>query len=304
MDERGSRPVEGDVDMLFKAVQGGWYGWPDFAHGVPVNELSEEDEATSPQPLLLAQHPPLAAEASGFAFFDDHVSTDGFDFSSSDQFRFVGDAFVAETGSFPPVTGAATFFGYRVTRVDMETGKVTVFLANKSGLPAFVSGKPGINKPIDVKFDPDHPERMLVLDFGAFLPPPGTEQAPGGVFQPNSGVIWLVERGHGGGQGGDQAGGKSGGHDVRITRVDPNPSARAVRVSFSLAQGAPASVRIYDVSGRLVRTLVDRPVEAGNHDAVWDGRDDSGKAVGRGIYLARLATREENDQRKILIQAK
>jgi glucose/arabinose dehydrogenase len=293
MDERGSRPVEGDVDMMFKVVQGGWYGWPDFAHGIPVNEVDEENGDI---PLLLARHPQLSPEASGFAFFDDHVSTDGFDFSSSDQFRFVGDAFVAETGSIPPFTGAEGFFGYRVTRVDMETGKVTVFLANKSGVPAFVSGKPGINKPIDVKFDPDHPEQMFVLDFGAFLPPD--------TVQPNSGVVWLVVRGHD--LPGDQAGnnGKDHGPNARITRVDPNPSARAVRVSFSLSQGSPATVRIYDISGRLVRTLVDRQLEAGDHQAVWDGRDESGKAVGRGIYLARLAAREERDQRKILIQAK
>src|SRR4029453_2901133 len=104
----------------------------------------------------------------------------------------------------------------------------------------------------------------------------------------------------------DQAGnnGKDHGPNARITRVDPNPSARAVRVSFSLSQGSPATVRIYDISGRLVRTLVDRQLEAGDPQAVWDGRDESGKAVGRGIYLARLAAREERDQRKILIQAK
>lgn len=297
MDERGSRPVEGDVDVLYRAVEGGWYGWPDFGHGIPVTDLDEENEDI---PLLLAQHPQLAMEASGFAFFDDHVSTNGFDFSSSSQFRFVGDAFVAETGSFPPVSGAATFFGYRVTRVDMETGQVTVFLANKSGVPAFVSGEPGINKPIDVKFDPDHPDHMLVLDFGAFLPPPGTEQAPGGIVQPNSGVIWLVQRGHSN----ENGQGNGRGKNARITRVDPNPSERAVHVSFSLTQSAPATVRIYDVAGRLVRTLVDRQVEAGDHEAVWDGRDESGRAVARGLYVARLSARDERDQRKILIQAR
>jgi len=295
MDERGSRPVEGDVDALFRVRQGDWYGWPDFAHGVPVDQLTEGDESDEAPELILAEHPTLSSEAGAFALFGDHVSTDGFDFSTSDQFRFVGDAFVAETGSFPPITGAETFFGYRVTRVDMQTGQVSVFLANKSGIPAFVTGTPGINKPIDVKFDPNHPERMLVLDFGAFLPPPGTEQAPGGIVQPGTGTIWLVARRP---DLNAQTNGQ-GKKPVRITRVDATTGPRAARITYRLESAAPSSVRIYDVSGRLVRTLVDVPQGAGDHSVTWDGRDRAGRVVPRGIYVAVAAAGDSRDQRKL-----
>jgi flagellar hook assembly protein FlgD len=47
------------------------------------------------------------------------------------------------------------------------------------------------------------------------------------------------------------------------------------------------ALRLYDVSGRLVRTLVRGPMAAGVHRATWDGRDDGGRSVGSGVYFVR-----------------
>jgi len=47
-------------------------------------------------------------------------------------------------------------------------------------------------------------------------------------------------------------------------------------------------LRIYDVNGRLVRTLVDRDQPAGPHVAVWNGTDDAGRGVASGHYYARI----------------
>jgi flagellar hook assembly protein FlgD len=47
-------------------------------------------------------------------------------------------------------------------------------------------------------------------------------------------------------------------------------------------------VRIYDVSGRLIRQLVDGSKVAGPHTAVWDGTDDRGRGVSSGRYFARI----------------
>jgi hypothetical protein len=176
---------------------------------------------------------------------------------------------------------------------------VTVFLANKSGKPAFVTGTAGINKPIDVKFDPGQPERMYVVDFGAFLPPPGTEQAPGGIAEPGSGTVWLVARRPD--VNAQQGNGRR--NDVRITRVEATAGSRAVRIAYRTEMEAPTSVRIYDVSGRLVRTLIERPETAGDHQAAWDGRDRTGRSVPRGIYLAEAASGASRDQRKVLLIA-
>jgi flagellar hook assembly protein FlgD len=56
------------------------------------------------------------------------------------------------------------------------------------------------------------------------------------------------------------------------------------------AAGAPGPARLarYDVSGRLVRTLLDADLPAGVHRATWDGRDAAGRPVAPGGYVARL----------------
>ncbi|RKZ24283.1 hypothetical protein DRQ20_07250 [bacterium] len=55
---------------------------------------------------------------------------------------------------------------------------------------------------------------------------------------------------------------------------------------------------MYDVSGRLVKTLVDEPCSPGYHSAVWDGRDRNGNLVPSGIYFFRLTAEEHTSTRK------
>jgi hypothetical protein len=69
----------------------------------------------------------------------------------------------------------------------------------------------------------------------------------------------------------------------------PNPFNPATRLAFTLAGNAEAALRVYDLAGRLVKTLLDEaPLEAGRHEVTWDGTDDRGRAVAAGMYLYRL----------------
>lgn len=69
----------------------------------------------------------------------------------------------------------------------------------------------------------------------------------------------------------------------------PNPFNPATVIRFELAAEVPVSLRVFDVSGRLVRTLVDgRVVAAGRHEETWDGLADSGTPAAAGVYLYRL----------------
>ncbi len=70
----------------------------------------------------------------------------------------------------------------------------------------------------------------------------------------------------------------------------PNPFNPRTSIRYSVAESGRASLRIYGVSGRVVRTLVDGPVEAGEHSLAWDGRNEAGDAVASGIYYLRLET--------------
>jgi len=71
-------------------------------------------------------------------------------------------------------------------------------------------------------------------------------------------------------------------------RAWPNPFNPSTSVSFSLSQPGRAQLAVYNVRGQRVRTLVDDPLPAGEHTAVWNGRDDAGRAVASGVYLLRL----------------
>lgn len=60
-------------------------------------------------------------------------------------------------------------------------------------------------------------------------------------------------------------------------------------VRFGVANTGRVRVRLYDVTGRLVRTLADKTYQGGQeYSAMWDGRGDSGDQVARGVYFARI----------------
>ena len=80
-----------------------------------------------------------------------------------------------------------------------------------------------------------------------------------------------------------------------------NPETKLVYVLPRAADGARVSLRVYDVSGRLVRTLVDRNEAAGPHGATWDGTDESGRHVSSGAYFARIEAGKFTQQGKVLI---
>ena len=62
-----------------------------------------------------------------------------------------------------------------------------------------------------------------------------------------------------------------------------------------------ASLRVYDVSGRLVRTLVDGALAAGDHEVLWRGRDDGGREVASGVYLYRLEADGVSESRPMVL---
>jgi flagellar hook assembly protein FlgD len=61
------------------------------------------------------------------------------------------------------------------------------------------------------------------------------------------------------------------------------------------------SLRIYDVTGRLIRTLVDGPQTPGDKKVVWDARDDRGHEVASGVYFYRLRAPGFEKTRKMVL---
>lgn len=68
----------------------------------------------------------------------------------------------------------------------------------------------------------------------------------------------------------------------------PNPFNPATAIRFDVPRAGEGSLRVYDLRGQLVRTLLDGRIAAGAGSVVWDGRADGGRFAGSGVYLYRL----------------
>jgi len=81
----------------------------------------------------------------------------------------------------------------------------------------------------------------------------------------------------------------------------PNPFNPTTKISVDIPEGSPdkTSLRIYDVRGRLVKTLVEDILSPGRHTVVWDGTDGDGAPMGSGIYIYRLSNGAEEQTRKM-----
>lgn len=81
----------------------------------------------------------------------------------------------------------------------------------------------------------------------------------------------------------------------------PNPFNPQTSIRFSLPQAEQVQLEIYSIAGRRVTTLVNSTYEAGPHEVIWTGRDDSGQTVASGVYFYRLRAGEFSDVRKMTL---
>lgn len=80
----------------------------------------------------------------------------------------------------------------------------------------------------------------------------------------------------------------------------PNPFNPTTTIRFSLPVASEVSLKIYDMNGRLVRTLVAESQAAGQHAVEWDGRDQRGNSIASGIYLYRMTAGEFSQTKRMI----
>jgi hypothetical protein len=88
---------------------------------------------------------------------------------------------------------------------------------------------------------------------------------------------------------------------IGLAPATPNPFTKHTALNFSLPQEANVTLAIYNVNGQRVRTLQDGTVSAGQHSVTWDGLDDTGSRVARGVYFARMETADFSATEKIVM---
>lgn len=187
-DARGSRPVENAWDDLYKVEDGAWYGWPDYASGVPVTDPQFKTE-DKPQPRFLIADHPTDSPPQSIARFNPHAAINGFAFAPIAEWGKPTDAFIAQFGDFTPATGTVDQpQGVKVVRLDTTNGQVTDFVTNKLPGQASRRGTGGLEHPSDVAFGPDG--AMYITDWGV-----ARISVEGIKLEENSGVVWKVTGG-------------------------------------------------------------------------------------------------------------
>jgi hypothetical protein len=81
----------------------------------------------------------------------------------------------------------------------------------------------------------------------------------------------------------------------------PNPFNPETRIAFALPSAGEIRLTIYNVLGREVRVLVSSQMEAGQHTAVWDSRDNAGATAASGVYFYRLEAGGYSMTRKMML---
>jgi hypothetical protein len=76
-------------------------------------------------------------------------------------------------------------------------------------------------------------------------------------------------------------------YTYRLGQNTPNPFNPRTTIEYSVADKVPVSIVVYDVAGRVVRTLVNEPRDPGEYTVLWDGRNDDNEALASGVYFIR-----------------
>ena len=188
IDERGHRFIIGDTEDLYEVKEGEWYGWPDFASGIRLDDPYWGKGGRGREPII-ADHP-NPNPPKPFTTFDDHVGVNGFDFCRDPNFGFEGDAFVTLFGDISPVTARpGTPRGFKIMRVDTQTGRVADFAVNRIQGPASRLPHHGLERPSHCQFGPDG--ALYVVDWGEIKIAPEV----GGIrMKKQTGTLWRIRR--------------------------------------------------------------------------------------------------------------
>ena len=81
----------------------------------------------------------------------------------------------------------------------------------------------------------------------------------------------------------------------------PNPFKQLTTINYQLAKPGLVNLKVYNIAGQLVKTLVSGQAGAGPHTIKWDGRDSQGNKVSSGIYIYRLQAENKDMTRKLVV---
>lgn len=186
IDERGARFIIGDYDDFYKIEEGAWYGYPDYASGIRLDDPTWGDGGRGREPVIA--DPPDADPPKPYVSFQPHCGSNGFDFCKNEEFGFLGDAFVALFGDAAPITTRRIRpAGFKVVRVDMKDRRIEDFAVNRIAGGASILPHEGFERPSHCEFGPDGD--LYVVDWGEMVPAP---ERAGVEIRLETGLLWRI----------------------------------------------------------------------------------------------------------------
>jgi subtilisin family serine protease len=88
---------------------------------------------------------------------------------------------------------------------------------------------------------------------------------------------------------------------VRLGQNHPNPFNPVTSIKFTVEKEGPVELAVFDLSGKKIKTLVRETRGPGEHEATWNGTDQSGSQVPSGMYFYQLITGGESETRKMTL---
>ena len=90
-------------------------------------------------------------------------------------------------------------------------------------------------------------------------------------------------------------------HSRLMAQNSPNPFNPVTTIRYEQKEAGAVTLRIYDVMGQQVRSLVDALQSSGRHQVRWEGRDERGAPVANGVYFYELRVGEFRALRKMIL---
>jgi hypothetical protein len=89
---------------------------------------------------------------------------------------------------------------------------------------------------------------------------------------------------------------------TRLYTPQPNPFRTHLAIRYSLAAEGRVTLRVHDLTGRVVRTLADNVMRPGRYSLNWSGTDDRGRELARGVYFCRFLAGDYRATEKLVLQ--
>jgi hypothetical protein len=90
-------------------------------------------------------------------------------------------------------------------------------------------------------------------------------------------------------------------HAYRLAQNYPNPFNPSTLITFDMKARKFVTLKVYNVAGQLIRTLVNGVKDVGSHSVSWDGKNDGGVGVASGVYFCKIDTKGFCQTRKMVV---